>query len=148
MKYIILAGLSFIMMGCSQKKPIELKNNHTFLVNKKIFDKHHNLVPLDKSFKKQRYSYIINTSKKGNTFFDNNILVKAFYLLHHADLIVITGNDKIVREYMHYLSSNGVTAPTEANDVNINTNKVMIDTVHYSPISKTQKNFTKEVVYD
>jgi len=138
MKYTLLIGF-LLFTGCSQKKPVELKNDETYVINKKILlDTHYNIPPLDDSFKKQRYSYIINTSKKGNTFFDNDILVKAFYLLQHANLIVITGNLDIANDYKLYLMENGVMAPIEVNDANIDSNKVIIDTIHYSPVSKTE----------
>ncbi len=132
----VLIG-SILLMGCSQKAPVALQNHTSQDINKGILlDTHSNNVPLDKSFAKQRYSYIINSEKKGNTFFDNDILVKSFYLLHHANLIVITGNIDIAEEYMLYLMKNGVTAPIEINDTGINSNKVMIDTIHYSPIKE------------
>jgi hypothetical protein len=135
MKYILLAGC-LLFTGCSQKKPVELKSDTTSFVNKKVLlDKHDNDVPLDKSFVKQRYSYIINTTKKGSTFFDNDILVKSFYLLHHANLIVITGKLNIANDYMRYLIENGVSASIEVNDAGIKSNKVIIDTIHYSPVT-------------
>jgi hypothetical protein len=137
MKYILLAGC-LLFTGCSQKKPVELKSDITSVINKNILlDKHYNIVPLDKSFKKQRYSYIINTRKRGSTFFDNDILVKSFYLLHHANLIVITGNIDIANDYMLYLMQNGVLAPIKVNKTRIKSNKVIIDTIHYSPVPKT-----------
>lgn len=136
MKYILLAGC-LLFTGCSQKKAVELKSDTTSVINKNILlDKHYNMVPLDKSFKKQRYSYIINTRKRGSTFFDNDILVKSFYLLHHANLIVITGNINTANDYMLYLKDNGVLAPIRVNNVKIKSNKVIIDTIHYSPVPK------------
>ena len=137
MKYIILA-MGLFLTGCSQKEPVKLKGDVTSSINKKVLlDKHDNNVPLDKSFVKQRYSYIINTTKKGSTFFDNDILVKSFYLLHHANLIVITGKLNIANGYMRYLIENGVSAPIKINTVSIKSNKVIIDTIHYSPVSKS-----------
>jgi len=134
MKYIVLAGY-LLLTGCSQKKPVELNDNTQHLINKKILlDKHGNNVPLDKSFQKQRYSYIINSSKIGSTFFDNDILIKSFYLLHHANLIVITGNLHIAKSYKLYLLKNGISAPIQINNAKIKSNKVIIDTIHYSPI--------------
>lgn len=120
------------------KKPVALKSDTTSVINTKILlDKHYNNVPLDKSFEKQRYSYIINTTKRGNTFFDNKILVKSFYLLHHANLIVITGNINTANDYMLYLMDNGVLAPIKVNNTKIKSNKVIIDTIHYSPVPKS-----------
>jgi len=137
MKYTLLVGC-LLLVGCVQKKPVELKSDTTSFINKKILlDNHENNVPLDKSFVKQRYSYIINTTKKGSTFFDNDILVKSFYLLHHANLIVITGKLHIANDYMQYLIENGVSTPIKVNSANIKSNKVIIDTIHYSPVPKT-----------
>jgi len=139
MKYTLLIGF-LLFTGCSQKEPVELKNDKTYVINKKILlDTHYNIPPLDDSFKKQHYSYIINTSKEGDTFFDNDILVKSFYLLHHANLIIITGNLDIANDYKLYLLENGVMAPIKINKADIFSSKVIIDTIHYSPLLKQNK---------
>ena len=129
-----------LVVGCGIKKPVEPTSDTFNPANQSILtltnNKGFNEVPKDESFTGQKYSYIINTEKVGNTFFDNNIIVRSFYLLHHANLIVITGNANTVEEYIGYLVDNGVSAPIEVNNENIMSNKVIIDTIHYSPIQK------------
>ena len=142
MRFIVLAGCIFFT-GCSQKEPVELASGTFDVANQSILkltnNKGYNKVPKDKSFTKQRYSYIINTEKVGNTFFDNEIIVRSFYLLHHANLIIITGNSNIVKDYIGYLKDNGVSAPIEVNNENIESNKVIIDTIHYSSVPNNDK---------
>jgi len=137
MKYLLLVG-ALLFAGCSAKKtPVALQNTTPSVINKGILlDKHDNRVPLDPSFSGSRYSYIITTSKKGNVFFDNKIKVKAFYLLHHANLVVITGNRHVAKQYRSYLRKNGVTAPIKINATGIRSGKVIIDTIHYALVEK------------
>lgn len=136
MKKILLASC-LLLVGCSQKTAVKLNSHEEALINKSVLlDTHYNNVPLDKSFKKQRYSYIITTSKNKNTYFHNDILVKSFYLLHHANLIVITAKKRIATDYMLYLYNQGISASIQINNANIRSNKVIIDTIHYSPIDK------------
>ena len=139
MRTIILAGC-ILFAGCSQKEPVKLTSGTFNASNQSILkltnNKGYNEVPKDKSFTEQRYSYIINSEKVGNTFFDNEIIVRSFYLLHHANLIVITGKANTVKDYVRYFKENGVSAPIQVNNAGIKSNKVIIDTIHYSPILK------------
>jgi len=130
----LLAALA--MTGCSPKPPVSLQSDRVETVNKNLFlGKRVGNVPKDPSFQKQRYSYIIHAEKKRDVYFDNKIFVKAFYLLHHANLVVITGNCRVASQYKHYLKHHGVTAKIKLSCVDIDSNEVMIDTIHYSPLN-------------
>ena len=139
MKLTLTISVILVLAGCGIKQPVESTSDTFNAANQSILtltnNKGFNEVPKDKSFTSQRYSYIIDTEKDGSTFFDNKIIVRSFYLLHHAHSIIITGEHNVIEQYKEYMQSNGVKGDIILSEVPIYSNKVMIDTIHYSAVS-------------
>lgn len=104
-------ALSFLLVGCSKPpKPIELDGDSAITINQELIRMKYREVPLDRFLSNNNWTYNLEFTKKEDVFIPNDMIVKAFYVAHNADKIIIVGHNNIANAYKNYFIENQVKA--------------------------------------
>jgi len=126
MSLLFIIGL--FISGCSTKyeHPIELDNSSFTVIHENLMTKHTNIVPKDVSMAKRNWFYRLKLKKQNGDLLKNTQIIKTFYLVDHANYILIKGNKKLINEYKQYFRNNGATAQIHLKEIKTNSNKVTV----------------------
>lgn len=114
-KIATFGALLLMLSGCGGRpEPVKLDGDSVITINQELITLKRKGVPLDPFLKAHNWTYNIMLRKtKEGYFFENEDVVRIFYVAHNADRIILTGNEKAAREFKAYLLQNGVVAPIE-----------------------------------
>ena len=120
--------ISLLLTGCSSKYeyPAELDDSSFLKIHKNLLTKHRSIVQKDLSLSYKNWFYRIHLKKEHGFLLQNYQIVKTFYLVDHAEYILIKGNKKLIKEYKNYFKKNGATARISIKDTHTNSNNVTV----------------------
>lgn len=132
MKFFIALPLFLFFNGCStnQTHPIQLDNSPFSVIHKDLLKKHKNRVVKDVSMANRDWFFKLTLKKENGELLRNYQVVKTFYLVDHADYILIKGNKTLIQEYKQYFLENGVTGYIKTKATNTHRNEVSITLSH------------------
>jgi hypothetical protein len=133
--------ISLLFTGCSTKyeHPVELDDSSFVLIHSNLLTKHKMNVPRDLSMTKRNWKYRLKLKKEGGYLVKNHQIIKTFYLVDHADYILIEGNKLLAREYKHYFIKNGSKAYISIKPKRTNSNTVTLTLSHTKQYLKEKK---------
>lgn len=111
-KILVSAILALTIVGCGNPpEPIQLDNDSAITINQELIRKESRQIPLDPFMKQNNWTYNLEFEKSSDgEYIPNDKIVKAFFVAHNADKIIIIGNKAIAKEYKTYLVKNGCKA--------------------------------------
>ena len=113
----LIAGL-VLLNGCSKPpEPVVLDGTEAVTINQELIAEHSKSVPKDPFLKQVDWTYNMYFHKQGDRFIADDDVVKAFYLAHNADRMIIIGNSDITGQYKEYFLRNGVEADIELHPI-------------------------------
>ena len=131
--YFLVAS-AFIATGCSKApEAIKLDGGSAITINQSLITQKLNSVEKDPFLANNKWSYNMNFIKISNELLRNDEIVKAFYLAHNAEKMIIIGNEKIAREYKDYFVYNQVKADIIIHSIDsINGSKQRVNVLFFS----------------
>lgn len=113
---LVIAG---VLVGCGARPPVTLDGAKTNTVSQGLITGKPMVIGKDAFLNKNEWSYGLHfvpeksITKDRNAIIPDKSKIKVFYLAHHADVIVLQGNDKrSCEKVIKYLHTEGVTAQT------------------------------------
>lgn len=131
-KIIIFTFIMFIFVGCGRKGPVKLDNDSAITINQELIRSKNYNVPLDSFLKNNSWTYNMYFSKINNELINDDEVVKAFYLAHNADEIIIIGANPVTLEYQSYFLKNQVLGKIRIHEVDsINGKKNLVNVLFF-----------------
>ena len=131
-KIIIFTFIMFIFVGCGRKEPVKLDNDSAITINQELIRSKNYNVPLDSFLKNNSWTYNMYFSKINNELINDDEVVKAFYLAHNADEIIIIGANPVTLEYQSYFLKNQVLGKIRIHEVDsINGKKNLVNVLFF-----------------
>lgn len=130
---ILATGL--LLIGCSTKppKPVKLDSGSSVAINQALIILKEKGIGKDPFLINNKWAYNMFFSKTDGELINNSDIVKAFYLAHNAQKIIIIGNEKIAQEYKDYFLNNQVSANITIHPVDsINLSKQQVNVIFFS----------------
>lgn len=134
-----LVILPLLFTACSKPpKPVELEGTQAKTINQSLIEKHSQSTPQDPFLQNMNWTYNMYFKKLSNgDLIANDDIVKAFYLAHNADEIIIIGDKIITQEYKNYFLKNGVKANIRQHPIGyINHSKQAVNVLFFHKISE------------
>ena len=134
-----LVILSLLLGACSKPpKPVELEGTEAKTINQSLIEKHSQSTPQDPFLKTTDWTYNMYFSKQPNgDLIKNDDIVKAFYLAHNADEIIIIGDKSITWQYKNYFIKNGVSANIKLHPIAyVNHSKQSVNVLFFHKVSE------------
>jgi cag pathogenicity island protein 12 len=131
-KIIIFTFIMFIFVGCGRKEPVKLDNDSAITINQELIRLKNYNVPLDSFLKNNSWTYNMYFSKINDELINDDEVVKAFYLAHNADEIIIIGANPVALEYQSYFLKNQVLGKIRIHEVDsINGKKNLVNVLFF-----------------
>lgn len=114
LKFLICAGLSLLIAGCSAPKAVELDGDSLITINEDLLKRKYYNVPLDPFLKETNWTYSALITKTDTGYIlENDKIIKVFLVAHNADRIILNGTVDMTEEIRQYFIENGVKANIE-----------------------------------
>ncbi|OCS32895.1 cag pathogenicity island protein (plasmid) [Campylobacter fetus] len=129
--FLGILSTSLILVGCSTKppEPVKLDGGSAITINQSLLTLKEKGVGKDKFLTSNKWTYNMFFTKNEDGLIKNDEIVKAFYLAHNSEKIIIVGYENMALEYKNYFLNNQVTADIEihpVDSIDLSKNKVNV----------------------